>query len=291
MEIAIVAAYKPDEWTSHTGYIEALRDMNHNIHIFTVVKDFDCLDTLLDKKNEMDLVIVFGHGQINDKRLNYKNFKCPVFGEMGDDPQQFNNNIKCAALYDILLTPDLRTFAKYKAEGWEKTYWWTHCFDPKIFYLIGEVVKNCDVVTGMNDYGQRSKILKVLASQDKFKFVNSTEYKGSEYARHLQTGKILFNCSNWNEITRRLFEGMACGQFVITDHISERTGLYQLFTNGMHFVTYKSDKELLEKIEYYLEHEDERIEIAKAGYQIVQQHSAVYRVKQLIQVYEEVTKF
>jgi spore maturation protein CgeB len=49
---------------------------------------------------------------------------------------------------------------------------------------------------------------------------------------------------------------------LLTDHYEE---ISELFEIGKEIETYSSGKELKEKVEYYLKHEDERIKIAAAG--------------------------
>lgn len=60
----------------------------------------------------------------------------------------------------------------------------------------------------------------------------------------------------------RTFEISACATLQLTD-IRDDLALY--YTPGVEIVTYSSPQEMIEKIEYYLTHEDERREIALRG--------------------------
>ncbi len=42
-----------------------------------------------------------------------------------------------------------------------------------------------------------------------------------EHTEFLNSGLIVIQNSRWGEITRRIFEGMACGKLVITDRLPE----------------------------------------------------------------------
>lgn len=63
-------------------------------------------------------------------------------------------------------------------------------------------------------------------------------------------------------ISQRVLDIMACGGFVLTD---EQPELKEYLEIGKEVVTYNSLADCLNKVKYYLEHEDERKEIAAAG--------------------------
>ena len=75
---------------------------------------------------------------------------------------------------------------------------------------------------------------------------------------------------------------LGCGGFLITNYQSELT---ELFTPGEDLVMYESHADLLEKIDYYLTHEDERMQIAYNGYNKVHtEHSLISRVSVLLSI-------
>jgi len=81
------------------------------------------------------------------------------------------------------------------------------------------------------------------------------------------SAKINLNCTHqdcidWDVITLRTFEVLACQGFLITDKvpIAEKTMQgCMVFTDG--------NNDLSEKIDYYIDHEKERDSIAKKGYE------------------------
>lgn len=60
----------------------------------------------------------------------------------------------------------------------------------------------------------------------------------------------------------RIFEVTGCGVFLLTEYFD---GLKQYFELGKEIETFRDDKELVEKIHYYLEHPNEREAIARRG--------------------------
>lgn len=67
----------------------------------------------------------------------------------------------------------------------------------------------------------------------------------------------------------RIFDILGCGGFLLTNY---QTELPAYFTPGVDLECYGSDEELLEKTEYYLTHEKERMEIAENGYETVKKY-------------------
>ncbi len=69
-------------------------------------------------------------------------------------------------------------------------------------------------------------------------------------------------------IPQEVFSIMAAGGFVLMNFQPE---IPENFVIGEHLDVFMNEEEMLEKIAYYLEHEEERIQIAKAGQQAVKE--------------------
>ena len=67
-------------------------------------------------------------------------------------------------------------------------------------------------------------------------------------------------------IPQRVLDILSCGGFCLTNYQKE---IADFFEDGKELVMYSSMEDLLIKAEYYLKHEEERKEIAKAGYEKV----------------------
>jgi len=80
----------------------------------------------------------------------------------------------------------------------------------------------------------------------------------------------------------RTFEICASGAFQLTDIRNELPNLYTL---GYEIETYSSADELVEKIEYYLTHEEQRKKIALRGYhRTIRDHTYENRLFQMLQI-------
>ncbi len=102
---------------------------------------------------------------------------------------------------------------------------------------------------------------------------------GLEMHKVLRRGRIVVDDRAWHGVllpngqktmdlggedtsNMRLFEGTGGGSLVLTEHLE---GVSRYFEIDKEVVTYKNHAEAVEKILYYLQHEEERGAIAKAG--------------------------
>ena len=69
-------------------------------------------------------------------------------------------------------------------------------------------------------------------------------------------------------IPLRIFDIMSVGGFVLSNWQPE---IEELFEEGKEIATFKSPEEMLEKVDYYLNHEEERLKIAVNGYRKVKE--------------------
>lgn len=88
----------------------------------------------------------------------------------------------------------------------------------------------------------------------------------------IKCSKINLNLTNRpikTGLPLRIFDLMGAGGFVISNYQAE---IPELFVPDEDIVLYSSIPELLDKIDYYLTHDDERIAIAKSGYEKVRKY-------------------
>ena len=75
-----------------------------------------------------------------------------------------------------------------------------------------------------------------------------------------KTEDTLIDIGRQDTVNMRLFEATGQGSFIITQHLDN---LNQFFEPGTEIETYQTQSELLEKIQFYLDHPEEREAIAK----------------------------
>lgn len=197
--------------------------------------------------------------------------------ESSDDPKRFTTNYPKAKNFDLVLSPDYLCAKKYTEKG-KHALWWTHFADDTVCKRFDEPQVYAAVCTRGRG---SSPLMDRLADERPDIFINRTGIYGEEHSRFLCSGKIVLQHSRDKEITRRLFEGMACGRMVLTDRLPQKTQASDLFTEGKDIVYYDDFDDCVKKIEYYTaeQHAAEREAIAERGYtNVLQYHTQRQRV-------------
>ncbi len=110
-------------------------------------------------------------------------------------------------------------------------------------------------------------------------------------AKSLTEMPLIFNQSKINlqitartiqsGLSQRVWDVLACGGFLITNYQEE---ISEYFDIGVDLEVYTSEDDLISKIKYYLEHEDERKQIARNGFEKVRSfHTIDIRLKQMVE--------
>ena len=102
-----------------------------------------------------------------------------------------------------------------------------------------------------------------------------------------QCSRINLNMTNRpirSGLPQRIFDIMGAGGFLLTHYQPELTEYFEI---GKEVAVYESQQDLLEKIAYYLEHEDERVEIAANGRRAIEKnHQYAQRLQMMFEVDE-----
>ncbi|MGN0161831.1 MAG: glycosyltransferase [Lachnospiraceae bacterium] len=77
----------------------------------------------------------------------------------------------------------------------------------------------------------------------------------------------------------RVYDILGSGGFCLTNY---QEGILEHFTDGEDLVIFYNEQDLMEKIHYYLEHEEERMKIAQHGYETVLQYNYESALKKMI---------
>ncbi|OLO37230.1 hypothetical protein BTR23_13735 [Alkalihalophilus pseudofirmus] len=134
-------------------------------------------------------------------------------------------------------------------------------------------------------YAKRTANLRRLSDHLSKKAIPSSLYSKkyvNELADLYSNAKIVFNqtANRYPSFNMRIFEGLGCGALVLTDRVEEQD---KVFTEDVHYVVFKDSKDLLHKVDYYLDHEEEAEKIAVQGQQYaIKHHTYEKRVEELL---------
>jgi len=121
--------------------------------------------------------------------------------------------------------------------------------------------------------------------------VSSIVVETKEIANILKNSKIALNFTTKInpcelQMSDRIYKILGCNSFCLTQPIQ---GLEQLFQNKKHLVVFDGYEDLCNKIDYYLEHEEEREKIALEGQkEVLEKHTINIRVKQYLEEIKEI---
>ena len=96
-------------------------------------------------------------------------------------------------------------------------------------------------------------------------FNRDSQPSHEQYYEIMAKSKISINFSysvDKHQLKGRVFDSMFSGAMLLE---SENPQTSSLFSEGIDYASFSSKEDLLKKIRYYLEHEDERFKIAENG--------------------------
>lgn len=202
-----------------------------------------------------------------------------------DTHLNFDQALKLARHYDIVFAAQRDGAAKLKQAGIADCHWLPLACDPEL-HFAGTVTKDWDWCFVGNLFpGERQEHLNLLQHI----FPNS--WVGQRYfhamARTFAASRIVFNRSLRNDINMRVFEALASGSLLVTNDLTEN-GQPELLKDGVHLATYRDTEGLLKTVQYFLDHDEEREQLAAAGRaEVLARHTYRHRMESLLQRVED----
>lgn len=291
MKVTFIYAYENEEWSTPLALVNEFKELGWEVDIVSIGSNRtgkysdEQLQLWIQQDLECDIVIFMDWGRFDSKWLD-KNLKPNTFWvqESGDDPQNFERNFPKSERFHITLSPDSDSTEEYKKRG-RDAYWWTHFADTKVQFPLDIEPEYVGVTT--RGYGN-SQFLNTLTDHGGGTIGNQNGLGPSEHTEFLNKGLMVIQNSRWGEVTRRIFEGMACGKLVLCDRLNESKKLHELFIDGEDIIYYDNIVDCINKLNYYQENSEERERIAKNGYnKVLENHTQKQRVEFIIKKYKE----
>jgi len=283
MKITFIYDYKDGEtWSTPLALLNEFKERGWETEIVPITANDDsALQLWIQQDIPTDIVLFMDWGRIDSKWLD-KNLKPNTFWiqESGDDPQNFERNYPKAHRFHYTITPDKQSAQEYRNRG-INAEWVNHFADTKVQFPMN-LEPQYVAVTSRGRGG--SEFLDYLTNWAEGAIGNRNGMGPKEHTEFLNSGIMVIQNSRHKEITRRLFEGMACGKMVLTDNLPPETGLRDIFIEGEDIVYYDDMFDCIEKMNYYNENEEERERIAHNGMmKVLHNYTQIQVVDKLIE--------
>lgn len=283
-KITFIYAYEGEQWSTPFSVVSEFKSRGWDTEIISIGSNSSGtyhdknLREWVESDSETDIVSFWDWGRFDSQWLDKKHKDAFWVQESGDDPQNFNKNKGKSHKFDFTFTPDYECYLQYQSMG-VNVEWRTHFADTRTQYPM-KLDPEYVAVTTRGRGG--SRFLDKLTDWSDGAIGNQNGLMELEHTRFLNLGLMVIQNSRWGEITRRIFEGMACNQLVITDRLDDRSHLEDLFTHGEDIIFYHNMKECVDYINYYKNNDLERNEIAKSGYNNVLENHTQKNVADMI---------
>ncbi|MFC0271914.1 glycosyltransferase [Metabacillus herbersteinensis] len=300
-----------------------VNEMNNDDHICKSFNHFQGIDSLklIVLKFEPDLVFTLT-GFILPKEmtdwLRSKNIKLAVW--MTEDPYYMDTSIGLASHYDYVFTIDSSSLEVYREKGHPNVYLLPLGTDPNIFSPKPNVDEQQinDICLVGYPYPERIDIINLLLKETSYtvqvvggnwkdnllQWSENKQLKIIDWsppdtvAYYYNNAKIILNthrphdlAENQNSmgiinssINNRTFDVAASGAFQL---ISYKPDLRNYFTEE-EMVSFQKEEDLLNKIDHFMKHKEERKKIAvSAREKVLNQHTFLHRTKEIISTVKE----
>lgn len=153
----------------------------------------------------------------------------------------------------------------------------TYAIDEDIYpEVVNDQIYDIGFIGNVIPGDGRQEYLDLLKS--KYKCFISSEIATKHISEQLSKCKILFNHIRYEEINIRFFEALASGAQIC----SYTPNLHLFAEEGKHYLTFKSQQELIDKIDFLLANEDKRKSMRReARKEVLRRHTYKHRIEEI----------
>lgn len=197
-----------------------------------------------------------------------------------DTHLQYHWDLEKALSFDFVFCAQKDGAERLRRDGVQNVSWLPLACDPEV-HTKQTVEKLYDVAfVGTLFHGPRLDLVGLIRQHFPNSFVGRAYF--TEMAKIYNQTKIVFNRSLKNDVNMRAFEALACGSLLVTNDLSDN-GQSELFQDKVHLATYRTPGEMLARIRYYLEREEEREQIASQGREeVLARHTYAHRMRTIL---------
>jgi len=286
-----------------------IRQKAHFLHNWDLNRMNKHLLSLVSQARPNLCLISGGHRILPEtiKRIKKKGIKTALWTV--DLPFDFSPILEASPHYEYIFCGGTEAQEVLAKNGFKKTHWLPFACDPEIHKAVDvnleEKRRWGSAVTFVGSfYPNRKKIFEAICdynlkiwgpgweklpeNSELFKSITTAQLAPQDWKKiyssskivvviHYQDGKI--PCY---QASPKVYETLACKSFLLVDNQKD---VKTLFKDGEHVVIFENIEDLRNKIDYYLNHSEERKQIALQGYnETIENHTYVHRIKRLINI-------
>jgi len=256
-KVLFLATFNPG--STNISQLESLKKIGYSVHGYDYREDLQNTNSLLQNIVGLDvLLIAKGNTISNASILEFKkNNNCKAIYWFPDAICNYTAEMKTRAeVCDISIFDKKNVL---ELDNKESYHWVCEGFDDNVDYICDEE-KEFDVsfIGDVSNWPHRQRMLANILD---LKIV--TDAYGTDHAKMVSKTKINLNVCTDDSASDRVYKVLAAGGFLLTDdwYGRELTGL----VDGEDLVIYKNNKDLVDKIKFYLDNPDECNRISKNG--------------------------
>jgi hypothetical protein len=276
----------------------ATRRENHNFPDWSAVEQYvvrndinsDELDAvklmeLLPEGWTPDLVVVIqsGAGIIT----GITELGCPTVYLSIDtwhDPREFVH----AHQYDFVFLAQKGMVKYMRKAGCCRAFWLPLGCDPR-FHFAAEGEEKFDIgfVGSTHFMVNRQRVARLKVLEEHFNLGFTFGLGCADMAQAYAQTRLIFNASIAKDVNMRVFEALATGKPLVTNHEAEANGLFDLFEDEKHLITY-TDENLIAQVQRCLDNPEWAAAIGAAGRrEVLEKHTYAHRVREMLHQLQE----
>lgn len=197
------------------------------------------------------------------------------------DPREFTH----AHQYDFVFLAQKGMVKYMRQVGCCRAFWLPLGCDPSVHKAAeGEIKFDIAFVGSTHFMVNRQRVARLKVLEENFNLGFTFGLGSEDMAQAYAQTRLIFNASIAKDVNMRVFEALATGKPLVTNREAEANGLFDLFENEKHLITY-TDDDLVQQVRRCLQNPDWAAAIGVAGQkEVLEKHTYGHRVRDLLDV-------
>jgi hypothetical protein len=191
--------------------------------------------------------------------------------------------------YDYVFMAQKALVKYMRRMGCPRVFWLPLGCDPEHHYSEerAEVTYDIAFVGSTHFYINSQRARRILVLSEHFQLGLFYGLGSVEMAEAYGQSRLIFNASIACDVNMRVFEALATGRPLVTNREAEANGLFELFEDGVHLISY-DDEDLVSQVQHYLSNPEAARAIGEAGREeVLSRHTYAHRVQTIFQTLRE----